>query len=113
VPFTRNSKSEMGSRLMNSLTSGECRLATGNDDVAMDIYSTQKAITNGVLTFDFGTNPLNAASHGDMCAAKMLANHTEATGNGAEFGFSRVANPGSHAPQEGGLRARMKRMIGL
>lgn len=113
VPFTRNSKSEMGSRLMNSLTSGECRLATGNDDVAMDIYSTQKAITNGVLTFDFGTNPLNAASHGDMCAAKMLANHTEASGNGAPFGFSRVKAPGDHAPQGEGLRARMKKMMGL
>lgn len=112
VPWTRPSKSEMGSRLMNALTSGECRLASGHDDVAMDIFSTQKEVTGGVLTFEFGTNPLNGASHGDMCASKMFCNHTEATGNGADFGFSKVADPFEGRERGLGMLGRARRLVG-
>lgn len=111
VPWTRASKSEMGSRLMNALTSGECRLAAGHDDIAMDIFSTQKEVTGGVLTFDFGTNPLNGASHGDMCASKMFCNHTEASGDVA------ACIPPRPTPQDlpGGwsqLGRRLRQLVG-
>lgn len=78
VPFTRNSKSAMGSRLMNQLTSGDCRLAKEHDDIAMDIFSLQKSAAGGVLVFEATANPLNAASHGDMAWSKALAAEADA-----------------------------------
>jgi phage FluMu gp28-like protein len=72
VPFTPTSKSRMGTRLMTQLQSGERRLATGNDDVAMDIYSMQKTTQGSQITFTATANPLNPASHGDMVCSAML-----------------------------------------
>lgn len=78
VPFNRNSKSALGSRLMNQLTNGECRLAAKEDDVAMDIFSLQKRTEGGLLVFEATQNPLNAASHCDMAWSKALAAEADA-----------------------------------
>lgn len=78
VPFNRTTKSAMGSRLMNQLTAGEARLATGHDDVAYDIYSLQKSVQGGTLVFDATQNPLNASSHCDMAWSKALAAEADA-----------------------------------
>lgn len=72
VPFTPASKSRMGTRLMTQLQSGERRLASGHDDVAMDIYSMQKTTQGSQIIFTATANPLNAASHGDMACSAML-----------------------------------------
>jgi len=80
VPFSRNSKSSMGSRLMAQLTSGECHLSKKDDDVAMDIYAMQKKVTGGQLVFSESTNPLNGASHCDMAWSKALAAEADAGG---------------------------------
>jgi phage FluMu gp28-like protein len=78
VPFTRTSKSALGSRVMNQLTSGECRIAALHDDIAMDFFSMQKSITGGVLVFEASQNPLNAASHCDIFWSKALAAEADA-----------------------------------
>ncbi|MFZ2279297.1 MAG: hypothetical protein WAW39_16005 [Prosthecobacter sp.] len=72
VPFTVSSKSRMGTRLMTQLQSGERRLAVGNDDVAMDIYSMQKTTQGSQISFTATANPLNPASHGDMACSAWL-----------------------------------------
>lgn len=78
VPFNRTTKSAMGGRLMNQLTNGECRLAKGNDDVAMDLFSLQKRVQGGLLIFEAVQNPLNQASHCDMAWSKALAAEADA-----------------------------------
>lgn len=80
VPFSRTSKSAMGSRLMNQLSSGECRLAKDHDDVAMDLFSLQKQVQGGTLIFSEAQNPLNSASHCDMAWSKALAAEADAGG---------------------------------
>lgn len=82
VPFNRTTKSAMGSRLMNQLSTGECRLAKGEDDVAMDIFSLQKSVQGGLLLFEAVQNPLNSASHCDMAWSKALAAEADADGGG-------------------------------
>lgn len=80
VPFTVSSKSRMGTRLMTQLQSGDRRLASGNDDVAMDLYSVQKKTTGSQITFTTTKNPLNAASHGDMAWSAALSSEIDANG---------------------------------
>lgn len=80
VPFSLSSKSRMGTRLMTQLQSGDRRLATGHDDVAMDIYSVQKETRGSQITFTTTTNPLNAASHGDMFCSAMLTSEIDVEG---------------------------------
>lgn len=81
VPFTRATKSAMGSRLMNQLTAGDCRIAQGHDDVAYDIYAVQKSVQNGTLVFSETQNPLNPSSHCDMAWSKALAAEADAGPN--------------------------------
>ncbi len=104
VPFTRTSKSVMGSLLMTQLTSGECHLASKHDDIAMDIFSLQKSVQSNTLVFEATQNPLNAASHCDMAWSKALAAHADA-GAGAPFGFSPV-------PRDRGRASRLRRVLG-
>lgn len=78
VPFNRTTKGAMGARLMNQLTSGECRLPSGHDDVAMDFFSLQKSVAGGALVFEASQNPLNQASHCDMVWSKALAAEADA-----------------------------------
>jgi phage FluMu gp28-like protein len=80
VPFSASSKGRMGTRLMTQLQSGDRRLATGHDDVAMDIYSVQKETRGSQITFTTTTNPLNAASHGDMFCSAMLTSEIDVEG---------------------------------
>ena len=96
VTFNRESKGEMGARLMNMLTSGEFEIAaTGKDqvnaDIAMDLFSLQKATGGGGLSFLESQNPLNAASHCDIAWSAALAAHADATvegGTGQGFALS-------------------------
>jgi phage FluMu gp28-like protein len=104
VPFSRNSKSEMGSRLMAELTSGQCLLAREEHDVAMDIFALQKQVVNNTLVFTESANPLNAASHCDMAWSKALASHAD-SGAGNTFS-SAPLNPTK------GRQSRLARFLG-
>ena len=120
VPFTASSKSRMGTRIMTQLQSGDRSIATGNDDVAMDLYSVQKTTQGSQITFTTTTNPLNAASHGDMFCSAMLTSEIDMDG-GADFGWSPIKTPnssnlgalGSFPSDYGGLISRAKRALGL
>jgi phage FluMu gp28-like protein len=104
VPFTRGTKSAMGSRLMNQLSSGECWLAKGEDDVAMDLFALQKTVQGGLLVFEATQNPLNAASHCDMAWSKALAAEADAGETTGVFSSAKV--PG------GGRKGRLAKMLG-
>lgn len=117
VPFSRTSKSAMGSRLMNQLTGGECRLATGHDDVAYDLYALQKAVQAGTLVFSETQNPLNAASHCDMAWSKALAAEAEANMEGdalQPYRFGQASTPDLNGSGLAGWgRAAARRIRGL
>lgn len=99
VRFSRESKSEMGSRLMNMLTGGEFEVAAAGEgqrdaDVGMDLFSLQKYASGTGLSFVATQNPLNSASHCDMAWSAALAAHADATvkgGGGAAFSVSSLA----------------------
>ncbi len=80
VPFTVSNKSRMGTRLMTQLQSGDRRLASGHDDVAMDVYSVQKKTQGSQIVFTTSANPLNKASHGDMAWSAALSSEIDANG---------------------------------
>lgn len=116
VPFTRETKAQMGSRIMNQLTAGECEIAASHDDVAMDFFSIQKHADGTTLVFEATANPLNAASHCDMFWSKALAAEAEATIMGPELGaFSSapVFKRSAFQQQAHSGINRLKRFIGL
>jgi len=101
VRFSRESKSEMGSRLMLQLSSGEFEISNKgfqgvNSDIGMDIFSLQKTTANNNLVFTATQNPLNAASHCDMAWSAALCAHADATleGSGEAFSVSNVRHKG-------------------
>ena len=103
VPFTAESKSEMGVRLMSLFSSGEMLIAKRevdgtNADVGMDFFSLQRSTSNGRVTFTATANPLNKASHCDMAWSAALAASAEAMldkpQEQAPVGVSRVRRMG-------------------
>lgn len=100
VTFSRESKGEMGARLMNMMQSGEFEIAaTGpkqeDADIAMDIFSLQKHTAGNGLSFVEAENPLNAASHCDIAWSAALSAHADATitdkGHGHGTGVTAIA----------------------
>jgi phage FluMu gp28-like protein len=116
VPFTRESKAQMGTRIMNQMTAGEFEIsgAAEDSDVAMDFFSIQKHADGAAVIFEATANPLNAASHCDMFWSKALAAEAEATIMGPELGaFSSASIKKGGAVKRHGGFAQLKRFIGL
>lgn len=106
VPFTAPGKSALGTRLMNQLTAGERGLPVKEDDVAMDIFSMQKAARSGAVVFTAVQNPLNAASHCDMGWSAALSAEADVATMGDVWLPRPPADPSRRGQAEAGRRNR-------
>lgn len=122
VRFSLASKAEMGTRMMNLLSTAAFEMAAGgtahpeNADIAMDFFSIEKKTVGNVVHFNATQNPLNKASHCDIFWSALLCAHADATiegGGGQNFSVSSlgkrlVALPGQifQRPLFGGSRPR-------
>lgn len=113
VPFTVGNKSRMGTRIMTQLQNGDRRLATGNDDVAMDIFSVQKKSEGSQVTFTTTANPLNAASHGDMFWSAALSSEIDLESEGDALPPHPLPKPSGDSWISAATRGLARRFRGL
>jgi len=107
-----SSKHDMGFSLMNQLAGAEKLWSAEDKDISADYFALRKNFTAKRWTFSESANPLNEHSHCDIAWAGGLSSRA-ALVQGAPFGWSRVKTAGAEGPHPGGLRARLKQVLGL